>query len=238
MSFRTTNFVAMKHLIIGDLHGKDCWKEIQFNNYDKIIFLGDYVDHWTLPDKAIYQNLQNIINLKKSRLDQVELLLGNHDVQYLYYPHYLCSGFRPGMQRLLTLLFNEERGLFKTAYQKSNFLISHAGITNTWYKELLALRLVQRITDKQDTVASLVNKIELTASRWMLHKAGRSRGGDGPGGITWADRKELTADMLTGFHQVVGHTVVPNVETVTNPDSSVTFIDVLDSFTYFHEVEI
>jgi hypothetical protein len=29
----------MKHLIIGDLHGKDCWQHIQFDNYDKVIML-------------------------------------------------------------------------------------------------------------------------------------------------------------------------------------------------------
>ena len=228
----------MKHLIIGDLHGKDCWNEIQFNNYDKVIFLGDYVDHWTFPDEVIYKNLKNIINLKKKLSEKVELLLGNHDVQYLYYPMYLCSGFRSGMQRSLTFLFNEERGLFKTAYQRGNFLVSHAGVTNTWYKDFLALPLVQQIADEGDTVAGLVNKIEQTAKRRILHQAGSSRGGDGPGGITWADKKELSTDMLAGYHQVVGHTVVHEVEVVQQAASSATFIDVLDSFTYFHELEI
>src|ERR1700679_874225 len=125
----------MKHLIIGDLHGKDCWKDIQVDNYDKVIFLGDYVDHWTLSDRLIYQNLQNVIELKRQNFEKVELLLGNHDVQYLHYPHYLCSGFRPNMQRSLSLLFGENRDLFKVAYQQGNHIISHAGITNKWYKD-------------------------------------------------------------------------------------------------------
>jgi hypothetical protein len=228
----------MKHLIIGDLHGKDCWNEIQFSNYDKVIFVGDYVDHWTLPDEVIYKNLKNIIKLKKKLSDKIELLLGNHDVQYLYYPRYLCSGFRPGMQRSLTFLFNDERGLFKTAYQRGNFLVSHAGVTNTWYNDFLALPLVQQIADEDDTVSDLVNKVEQTAKRWILHQAGSSRGGDGPGGITWADKQELATDMLTGYHQVVGHTAVHKVEVVKQTSSSATFIDVLDSFTYFHELEI
>jgi predicted phosphodiesterase len=228
----------MKHLLIGDLHGKDCWQEVRINNYDKVIFLGDYVDHWTLTDQAIYSNLQNIIALKRKNHDKVELLLGNHDVQYLYYPRFLCSGFRPGMQRLLTALFYESRSLFKTAWQKDNFLVSHAGVTNSWYNDLLALPFVQKIRDEDDTVASLVNKVEQTANRWILHQAGTSRGGDGPGGITWADRTEMMADMLDGYHQVVGHTVVKEVETKAKPVSSVTFIDVLDTYTYFHELEI
>jgi 3',5'-cyclic AMP phosphodiesterase CpdA len=228
----------MKHLIIGDLHGKDCWKDVNPFQYDKVIFLGDYVDHWTLPDRFIYQNLKEIIELKKENPEDIELLLGNHDVQYLHYPHYLCSGFRPSMQRSLTLLFNEHRHLFKVAYQKENYLVSHAGVTNKWYRDFLELRLIQQIRDDQDTVADLVNKAEQTAQRWILHQAGSSRGGEGPGGITWADRKELKAGMLDGYHQVVGHTVIPDVEVEIQVGKSATFIDVLDTFTYFHELDI
>jgi hypothetical protein len=227
----------MKHLIIGDLHGKDCWKTVDVKAYDKVIFLGDYVDHWNLPDQKIYENLQNVIKLKKKHTKKVELLLGNHDVQYLYYPHFLCSGFRPGMQRSLTEIFYNNKDIFKVAYQKDNHLFTHAGITNSWYAEFLNLPLLRQIKDEGDTVADLVNKIEQTAQRWLLHKAGSIRGGDGHGGVTWADRKEMIADMLEGYHQVVGHTVVPQVEVVRSNNKSVTFIDVLDTMTYFHEVD-
>jgi len=55
----------MKHIIIGDLHGKDCWKEINISAYDKVVFLGDYVDHWNLPDLKISQNLEEIIKVKE-----------------------------------------------------------------------------------------------------------------------------------------------------------------------------
>lgn len=228
----------MKHLIIGDLHGKDIWNRIDMHSYDKLIFVGDYVDHWTLPDRFIYENLRKIIDLKRENFEKVELLLGNHDVQYLHYPHYLCSGFRPSMQRSLSFLFKENRDLFKVAYQRRNFIISHAGITNKWYRDFKELRLVQQIEDEQDTVADLINKIENTAHRWILHQAGSSRGGEGPGGITWADRKELIADMLDGYHQIVGHSAIPKPEFVQEAGKSAAFIDVLDTMTYFHEVEI
>lgn len=228
----------MKHLIIGDLHGKDCWQDIQFDNYDKVIFIGDYVDHWTLSDRLIYMNLNKIIELKTTRPEQIELLLGNHDVQYLHYPHYLCSGFRPTMQRSLTALFNDNRNLFSVAYQKSDHIISHAGITNKWFADFSDIRLIQQIRDEQDSIADIINKIEQTAQRWLLHQAGKSRGGEGPGGITWADRKEMIADMLNDYHQVVGHTVIPEVEIIKQEGKSTTFIDVLDTFTYFHELDI
>jgi hypothetical protein len=227
----------MKHIIIGDLHGKNCWKAINVNAYDKVIFLGDYVDHWTLPDADIYQNLIDIIALKKTYPEKVELLLGNHDVQYLYFPHYLCSGYRPGMQRLLTGLFNIHKDLFKIAYQKGKNLFSHAGVTNKWYKEFLNVPLIQQIKDEHDTIADLLNKADQTSKRWLLHHAGESRGGIGAGGVTWADRAEMIADMLDGYHQVVGHTIVPKIEVVKHPDKSVTFVDVLDTTVYFYEIE-
>ncbi|WP_345954033.1 metallophosphoesterase [Mucilaginibacter sp. PAMB04168] len=228
----------MKHLIIGDLHGKDVWQEININLYDKIVFVGDYVDHWTLPDSTIRLNLENIIKLKRKYMDKVELLLGNHDVQYLHYPLYLCSGFRPTMQRSLSFLFRKNSELFKVAYQQGNTIISHAGITNKWFSEFKSFRLVQQLQDEQNPVADLLNKIERTAHRWILHQAGSSRGGEGPGGVTWADRKELMADMLDGYHQIVGHTLVPEPEIVNEVGKSATFIDVLDKITYFHEVDL
>ncbi len=227
----------MKHIIIGDLHGKDCWKEININNYDKVIFLGDYVDHWTLPDADIYRTLNEVIELKITHPEKVELLLGNHDVQYLYFPRYLCSGYRPSMQKLLTMLFNDNKRLFKIAYQKGNHLFSHAGVTNNWYQQFEQNSLIAQIKDEGDNLADLLNKTDHTSLRSLLHHAGKSRGGDGGGGVTWADRSELIEDMLHGFHQVAGHTVIKEVEIVSHANESVTFIDVLDYVTYFHEIE-
>lgn len=227
----------MKHIVIGDLHGKNCWRDIDIDAFDKVIFLGDYVDHWTLPDAEIFRNLNEIIELKKANPEKVELLLGNHDVQYLYYPHYLCSGFRPSMQRLLTAQFNANRQLFKVAYQKGKYLFSHAGVTNQWYGELLQLPLIRQIRDESDNIADLLNKVDQTSQRWLLHRAGKTRGGEGAGGVTWADASELIGDMLKGFHQVVGHTITMQVEVANGPNESITFIDVLDYMTYFHEID-
>ncbi|HEY8781210.1 MAG TPA: metallophosphoesterase [Mucilaginibacter sp.] len=227
----------MKHIIIGDLHGKDCWKEINISAYDKVVFLGDYVDHWNLPDLKISQNLEEIIKLKSKHPKKIELLLGNHDVQYLHYPHFRCSGFRPSMQRSLTWLFDSNKDLFKIAYQKGDHLFTHAGVTNAWYAEFLELPVLQQIRDEHDTIADLLNKTEQTAGRSLLHRVGSIRGGYGYGGPTWADRKEMIADMLDGYHQVVGHTVIPRVEVVRFSGKSVTFIDVLDTVTYFHEMD-
>ena len=227
----------MKHIVIGDLHGKDCWKQININDYEKVVFIGDYVDHWNLPDHIITKNLLEIIELKKQFPEVVELLLGNHDVQYLHYPDFLCSGFRPQMQRKLTFVFESNRNFFNIAYQRGLHLFSHAGVTNKWYEEFSALPVLQQITGENDTLADLFNKIEQTGKRALLHRAGSIRGGYGSGGITWADKRELLNDALEGYHQVVGHTVIPEIEEHKFSGKSVAFIDVLDYQTCFYEID-
>ena len=227
----------MKHLIIGDIHGRDCWQAINVKNYDKVVFLGDYVDSFTLSDLTIYQNLKDIISLKKKNPNKIVLLLGNHDIHYLYFPRYQCVGFRPSMQRQLTSLFFDNKHLFKIAYQKENYIFTHAGITNSWYSEFLKLPIFAEIEDEKDTLADIINKADQTTHRYILHTAGYFRGGQGNGGVTWADIKETQIDMLKGYHQVVGHSSVNKVESIHFTDRSITYIDILDHFTYFHEMD-
>src|ERR1700748_2969021 len=105
----------MKHVIIGDLHGRTIWERVNFSNYQKAVFLGDYVDSFTRSDGVILDNLKNIIALKKQYPEKIVLLLGNHDVQYLHYPQYHCPGFRPCLQPELTNIFRSNRGLFQMA---------------------------------------------------------------------------------------------------------------------------
>ena len=141
------------------------------------------------------------------------------------------------MQRQLTYLFNDNRDLFQIAYQKGNHLMTHAGVTNSWYSDFSRLPILEKVKDENDSLADLLNKIDQTGQRYILHTAGYFRGGDGNGGVTWADKKETTTDMLKGYHQIVGHTIVENMEVVQYTDRSVTYIDVLDKMNYFHELE-
>lgn len=89
----------MKHIIIPDLHGRNSWQDIDFKQFDKVVFLGDYVDSYTEEDNAIYNNLMAIIKLRRKYWNRVILHLGNHEVQYLHFPRYQIKGFPAGMQR-------------------------------------------------------------------------------------------------------------------------------------------
>ena len=97
----------MKTITIGDIHGYDTWKQAgdidllikgEFEpDYDKYIFVGDYVDSFDLTNIQIYANLLELIQFKKKFPEHVVLILGNHDLQYLYGKNFmssLCSSAR------------------------------------------------------------------------------------------------------------------------------------------------
>jgi len=82
--------------------------------YDKYIFLGDYVDSFDETDAVILFNLQEIIKFKQKYPEHVVLLLGNHDLQYMFSMKlHGCSGYRPSMYQELHKLFNDDKGLFE-----------------------------------------------------------------------------------------------------------------------------
>jgi predicted phosphodiesterase len=49
----------MKIASIGDIHGRNYWKIFKSvkDQYDKIIFIGDYVDSFNIDDNLIIKNL-------------------------------------------------------------------------------------------------------------------------------------------------------------------------------------
>lgn len=74
----------MKLLVIPDIHGRDFWKEPceKPGEYDKIIFLGDYLDPY--PKEGIFKdearhNLVDIIEFTIHNKMKVITLTGNHE---------------------------------------------------------------------------------------------------------------------------------------------------------------
>ena len=86
-------------LIIPDVHGRQFWKKaVGSGDYDKVVFLGDYLDPY--PDERIGEltaqhNFEDILSYYDQHPDKVVLLLGNHDLHYLS-PHYhdICPSGR------------------------------------------------------------------------------------------------------------------------------------------------
>ncbi|GAB4023775.1 metallophosphoesterase [Spirosoma koreense] len=232
----------MKILTVSDLHGRAVWKQAPIDRYDLVIFLGDYTDSHVLDDETIYHNLQEIIQLKSASPNKYVLLIGNHDAQYLHFPHYRCSGFRSWAQPALSDLFGCHRSFFQIAHQQESYLFTHAGITNHWLKHLLAgLEQNELPITPEYNLATLLNQVHQQPHRVrkVLFDVGPRRGGYAPyGGPLWADRSETKADYLTGFHQVVGHTPIAEFTTLGDESGSITYTDVLQTQTTFYEITI
>ncbi|WP_461151305.1 metallophosphoesterase [Spirosoma pulveris] len=232
----------MKLLTISDLHGRSVWKEANIDQYDRVIFLGDYTDSHVFDDETIYGNLLDLIWLKHQNPDKVVLLLGNHDAQYLHFPHYRCSGFRERAQPQLSSLFRMNASFFQIAHQERDYLFSHAGVTKKWLAHFL-VKTGSRSNECTSAcnLAGLLNEAHRHEMpfRNLLFEVGPKRGGaNAYGGPIWADRTETSVDFLMGLQQVVGHTPVSNFSTIYGESGSITYTDILQSKTAFYEVII
>lgn len=125
----------MKTIILGDTHGRIIWKDIinQNPDYDKIVFIGDYVDtHEDISPIQQLENLADIIQFKKDNPNKVILLIGNHDFHYLDVDE-RYSGFQYTMKFQFGELFKDNLNLFQICIDLDRDVIcSHAGISKTW----------------------------------------------------------------------------------------------------------
>ncbi|MFI5149967.1 MAG: metallophosphoesterase [Bacteroidia bacterium] len=230
----------IKTITIGDLHGRNDWKYIYFAKYDKIIFIGDYVDSRYYTDAEILANLKHLIELKELHPDRFVLLLGNHDIQYLYPGQFPCSGFRPKMEKKLHKLFNDNKAKFQVAFQLNNYLWTHAGVSKDWYEKHLKTINKFKSEHHSSNLADILNLISNSEYYYILHTPGYIRGGKygSDGGITWADIKETKKNHLKGYHQIVGHTKVDSIIRFGRSKSSITYVDCLETEIKFHELKI
>lgn len=241
----------MKKIItIGDIHGRNCWKnfaDIKFllyaepeaagfggfvPEYDYYIFLADYVDSFNVTSEKIKENLLEIIRFKKLYPNNVILLWGNHDVEYfLNLPwnknKINITGFRPEAHFDLYDIFNENYDLFQFAFQIENYLWTHAGVHEGWYKFVFK-KHIKDIDITNMNIADQLNeafkyKLEcLFDCDW--YRGGNKR----VGGPLWLDKILGSKKPLKGYHQFVGHTATEDFKTFKFKDNtSITFCDVL-----------
>ena len=79
-----------KIAVVPDVHGKLFWKNAKdkIDSVDEVVFLGDYLDSYSFlgnfTRKEEFENLIEILDFKRAFPEKVILLLGNHDIAYLF----------------------------------------------------------------------------------------------------------------------------------------------------------
>ena len=218
----------MKVAVIGDLHGKPCcWKDLlKDNNFDKIVFLGDYSDDsWvTFTDKEIFDNLKDVIEFKRNNNSKVELLIGNHDFQYIVgYP--TASRYRKSYACELNKLFNDNRDIFNVVYVLKDYVFSHAGITNGWINYIKKKYNISDFTD----IAKIINMV-YSKCKEDCNIASYRRGAMNKfAGILWADIGDLKEDGCFDYNQVVGHNRVKANTIIEKNNHKIYMCDHFDS---------
>lgn len=213
----------MRIQVFGDLHGRNNWKERVDLTADKIIFLGDYVDSFTISDLQIIQNLQDIIAFKKEHIHKVALLLGNHDLMYYFLGERLfqCTGFRASYANELHRLYSENKHFFQVAFQidkgyidKTNvtYLFTHAGLSRLFLKKLQKKIPSDIIKIEDNDYAKYLNTIFDSVPNYLADISFYRGGLENWGGIFWADMKEFSKDSyIKGLSQIVGHQPIENI---------------------------
>ena len=130
----------MKLVAIGDIHGRDYWKQIieQEQDANVFVFVGDYFDSFTIKGPDQINNFLDIIEFKKQSKVPVILLIGNHD--YHYYPGIEdsgTSGYQTLMAPSIKHVVSDNKQYLQAAYQVGEFVFTHAGLSSEWLDDII-----------------------------------------------------------------------------------------------------
>ena len=130
----------MKIVAIGDIHGRDYWKQTieQEQDADVFVFVGDYFDSFTIKGPDQINNFLDIVEFKKQSKVPVILLIGNHD--YHYYPGIEdsgTSGYQTLMAPSIKHVVSDNKQYLQAAYQSGEFVFTHAGLSSEWLDDIV-----------------------------------------------------------------------------------------------------
>lgn len=205
-----------RYNIIGDIHGRTCWKELVKEDGVNI-FVGDYFDPYEpMSPQQLLQNFAGIVAFAAEHPGTV-LLYGNHDL------HYLSDCDRSSRYDALNAatyrrLFGETKSLFHgVAYAIADrALVTHAGVTRPWYEKHIG-------SYEGESVAAVAEKIN---GLWNSSKQPFAFDQSDPFDIygeaptqspLWIRPESLAENNLfasTPYLQIFGHTQVSDLSLV------------------------
>lgn len=201
-------------IIVPDVHGRDFWRwtVTHRKEEDSVIFLGDYLDpyedEWIYWSDA-YQGLLDIIALKRENPEKVVLLLGNHDLHYLF-PNLRGSRYNEYQAEKIRKTFMDNLDCFQMAAEceidGQRYLFTHAGVNKVWAEkyaglfgpvEKITAETFNRLMFKDEFVGALG---DISSFRW---------GRDSAGSMVWADVEEFewSESRISKVIQIFGHTL-------------------------------
>ncbi len=217
----------MKILVLPDIHGRTFWKEPcqHLNDYDNVIFLGDYLDPYDFDGITVenaIDNFKHILSFAKDN-PKVVMLLGNHDMPYFSEEYYMFNTYHSRhshrYHKEISALFKEYEDLFKVADVEDGILFTHAGCQKNWLNIVFQGKYMQENDEKIDLnklCDDINDLLKTTDGLLKLYQVSFHRGGDDiAGSCIWAHYVELFEDYdtydrklsLYNIKQIFGHTI-------------------------------
>lgn len=225
----------MRYIIFPDIHGRDFWKDCveAYKEFDDItyIFLGDYLDPYPYEKISMQKAIDNFKDILKFQIESkntVYLLLGNHDL------HYIFDEMEKG-SRYEYFRADEIKSLFENSMKGNNilqmdhtvqidgniFYFSHAGVSNIWIEQNKEKLYADYQLDRNPDPGKNGWK-DLPSFNWLLDSfIMKSKfasalsdvsfyrwGPKQAGSMVWADWQEFLDENteIPGMIQIFGHT--------------------------------
>jgi predicted phosphodiesterase len=207
----------MKTIVLGDTHGRSFWKLITHQeNPDRVIFIGDYFDSYDISGVEQIHNFKEIIEYKNKGINEVILLIGNHDYHYMQGISEQYSGYQHNLATSIQFELEDNKQHLQMAYQMGEFLFTHAGVSSEfmdsvfgkgeWKTEEIVDLLNEQFKYKPQTFGFGL-AVDATKALW-LDPYGDNREQSPiwirPRSLMAANRETLRKQVI----QVVGHTGV------------------------------
>jgi len=194
----------VKIITVPDPHGQEHWKKARklIDEVDKIVFLGDYWDHWTTGYNRQLSNFIQILKFKKKHPDKVVLLWGNHDTSY--YLDERCSGHQPGVAFDIYQMLKVHNNLFDVIFIADKWIFVHGGVSKDW----------MRHAGMKDP--SEINQMFKERSGYFKWVGPDGYGNNQFEGPLWIRPGALRKYALDGYNFAVGHSEI-NTDNATPP---------------------
>jgi len=200
----------MKTIFIGDIHGRDIWKDIVSQEKpDRVVFIGDYFDSFDIKGPVQIQNFKEIIEFKKSGECEVIMLIGNHDYHYLRDRGNISqySGYQHKYALEIGYVLDQNKEHLQMAYMMENILCTHAGVSVEWLANSCQVKEVE-----PSKIADLVNEVFQEKPNLFDHNGMDPYGDNTYQTPIWIRPASLISINRTSLEpyivQVVGHTAV------------------------------